>query len=103
MYAKVEETPVNWRHLKVFVDGEEMELCTEANEEEGWALGFDSDESGKTYRDGDDVARRTLRGKVEIFVKEAGEYYPAMMIGNTAVRKSLRDARNHRKVQPETR
>ena len=51
---------------QIFVDGKEVKYCTVADEEEGYVIKLKTDENGKLVRDGDDVARERITGKVEI-------------------------------------
>lgn len=60
MYAKAGGPPDNWMKFRVFLYGEEIEHCYEANEEEGWAKMFLEGE------DGQDVARGIIEGPIEI-------------------------------------
>lgn len=51
---------------KVLVNGEEVKYCTVADEEQGYVERFKEDADGKLVREGDEIARERLYGKVEI-------------------------------------
>lgn len=56
-------------HLRILVDGIDVtNHCRAAHDIEGWAIIFKTNESGHHYIENGEVAKATLRGKVE-FVK----------------------------------
>lgn len=50
----------------ILLDGKRVERCTEASEEEGYAICFAADENGNLIVEGDDIKTERLCGKVQI-------------------------------------
>lgn len=51
---------------QVFVDGKEVKYCTVADEEAGYVIRFVQDADGRMVREGDEIKRERITGKVEI-------------------------------------
>ncbi len=54
----------------ILLNGEKVEMCIEADEEEGYIVRNAVDENGQIYLDGEEVATERLEGEVRIIDPE---------------------------------